>query len=294
MADPNVAANPDAGNNSPGAGNVNPNPAANAGPAAGQPGAQPGAGQPPAEKSYSFKEDRSDWIPPHRLSEQGRTKDAEITRLTQALEAETKRTRALAGLETPSEEEAQAAEIKTAILKLFPGLKSIEQLSEEQIQEVLEAAQSARSTASAQWERHAESMFTQVEDAVADSLGVDKLTESQVKRLRREYREAAQEALLARPRDEQGRVLPDPTGKDFLTRHERGDKTLIEEFAKSFLNDWYEPARRSVTRQTVNRQRPVPSGGRTRNQPVSGPPQIDYNNDKAFGDAILAARNSGA
>lgn len=278
-----------------------PNPNPNAAPSSGvKPDAAAGGGNTPptsTEKTYSFKEDRSDWIPRTRLNEVS----SKLTKLEQEnltykeqLALAEKRTRALAGVEPKNEEAEQAEEIKSAILKLFPGLKNIENLTEEQIQDMFDAAQTAKSTTQAQWERHAESMFSAVEDAVADELGTEKLTDSQIKRIRREYREAAAEALAARPRDQQGRPV-DPTRKDFLSRHEQGDKTLVTEFVKQFLADWYEPARRSVTRGVTSRQnRPVPRGERTRNTPVQGPPQIDYNNEDDFKKALLEARGSGA
>lgn len=292
MADQNVTPNPD-GNTPSGEGTPNPNP--NPNPAS--PAVKPGEGT-PAEKVFTFKEDRSDWKHPdhfNRVNSKLTKLEQENLSYKEKLELAEKRTRALAGVEPVDEETQRSEEIKGALLKVFPNLKMLENLSEEQLERVLEAAESAQSTSHAQWSRHAETMFASVEDAIADELGLDKLTESQVKRIRREYREAAAEAVAQRPRDERGRVLPDPTGKDFLTRHERGDKTLVTEFVKQFLADWYEPARRSVTRGVVNRQsRPVPRGERTRNTPVSGPPAIDYNNEDAFRKALLEARNSGA
>lgn len=295
MAEQNVEQNPAQA----GAADTNPNPAVTAQPgaaAAVTPGQTAGAVTPPA-KQFTYTEDRTDWIPRHRLNEtSGKLTKAEERALAAetALATEQKRVRALSGLDNPSPEEAETQQIKDRLYTMFPHLKALEGFSAEQLDRVFEAAEAAQGTAAASWERHAETIFADVEAEVADALGLDKLTETQIKRIRREFRDQAQEALQARPRDQRGKPV-DPTRNDFLSRYERGDKTLITEFVKSFLNDWYEPARRSVTRGVVNRQsRPVPRGERTRNTPVSGPPQIDYNNEDAFKKALTEARNSGA
>jgi hypothetical protein len=77
---------------------------------------------------------------------------------------------------------------------------------------------------------------------------------------------------------------------DFMSRHERGDKSLIKQFAKEYVGDWFEPARRQVTSQAVRRgARPVPNGSRS-GQPVTKTPAIDYNNEDAFKKALIEAR----
>lgn len=75
----------------------------------------------------------------------------------------------------------------------------------------------------------------------------------------------------------------------FLKRHDAGDKTLVEEFVKSYLEDTVEPVRRKVTATEANRYRPVPNGG-NRTLPSQGGKQIDVNDDKAVMDLIMESR----
>jgi len=166
--------------------------------------------------------------------------------------------------------------------EMFPGLKALDKLTPEQLQEVLDAAGSARSTTQHHWERHADTMLTDLDAEVADALGVEKLTPTQSKRLRSAYREEAIAAAAAREAGGEAKG-------DFLDRHEKGDKSLLKEFAEAFLKDWMEPAKRQVTAGVVRRSRPVPNGQRT-SAVVTKMPEIDYNNEDAFKKALSEAR----
>ncbi len=301
MATPNNVVGAPAGDGSQGAGAGNTNTGGNPGSGAGnQPVAGQGGGQ-PTEKTFSFKEDRSDWVPRTRLNEvSGKLTKLEQETLTlkQQLELSDKRTRALAGLETPDPKTVEADEIRSAISDMFPQLKALEGLSKDQLEEVLQAAQVARSSSLATWERHALAIVEALESEVARAMDADKLTPTQSKSLRRAYREEAQVALHARQqavqRGERETVETTGADTDFIARHERGDKTLIKEFAKAFLDDWYEPARRAATTSMARRQmRPVPSGGRTRTPIVAGQEKLDLTNKAQFQKALLAARGAG-
>jgi hypothetical protein len=178
---------------------------------------------------------------------------------------------------------------------MFPQLKALKNLSPEQLEEVFEAAKQARSVTQQASNRHAEAMLNELDAEATRALGVDKLTPSQQKNLWRAYREALIDAAGQRPRREGSNESYDPTGNDALSRHERGDKTLLKEFVKNFLNDWYEPARRSVTTSQASRNlRPVPRGDRGRALPAgAGGVKVDLNNKEDFKKALLAARGDG-
>lgn len=267
-------------------------------------GQQPVAGAPPAapaEKVFTYKEDRTDWMPRHRYNEASTKLTAAEQRVAaaeaRAVENERKLHAAL-GI-TPQDPKAkEQADIRAALEEMYPHLKQGSNLSAEEIQDLRDAAAAAKSTAQATWARHATTMLTDLESEISDSLGVDKLSATQQKNLRRAYREEVNEALAARDvamrRGERDSLDSTPADNDALARHERGDKSLLKEFAKAFLADWYEPARRQVTAQAARRQmRPVPKGERTRTALATGAPQIDYNDSNAFKKALLEARSGG-
>lgn len=252
------------------------------------------AGTGTGEKVYTYKEDRTDWIPRTRLNEESGKRTAiekERDQARQELEAERRRVQALAGVTPKSPEDQNTEEIQQALLKMFPGLAAIKDLTPEQLQEVFEAAQSGQQASQQHWNRHATQMLTGLEREVSELIGAEKLTPTQVKTLHRTYREEARECWAARERAQKTGEHYDASN-DFIARHERGDETLLTDLAKQFLDDWFEPAKRQAITSTVRRQnRPVPRGERTRQTVTKGAPEIDYNNEDAFKKALLAARN---
>jgi hypothetical protein len=261
---------------------------------------QPGSGA-GAEKTFSYKEDRTDWVPRHRLNELtgGKTK-AEQERDTARAELDTERKRvlALSGV-TPQDPKAQeASQIRDAILELVPEIGLLKGLTKEQLNEILDAAQTARTSSQATWERHATTMLNDLDSEAGKILGTDKLTPTQQGRIRRAYRDEAMQAMETRQeqmeRGERRSLDTTAQDNDFVARHERGDKTLIKEFTKAFLDDFYEPARRQVTAQQARRQfRPTPRGERERTPLTQGAQKVNLNDEAEFKKALLAARGSG-
>lgn len=261
------------------------------------PGGQPGVGGQGGgggtEKSYSFKEDRTDWVPRSRLNEQSAAQkalQAKIDGLESQLTEHNNRVKQVFGVGAPSAEEAEAEKIREALYQIAPGLKHLDKLSEEQLQAVLDAATNAQSSTQNYWDRHTTVMQDDLKTEVASQLGIEKLTETQTKRLLSAYRDEVVGAWRSREAAVKRGEAVDPN--DAVGRHERGDKTLIKEFAKAFLEDFFVPARRSVQAQNQQRFRPVPRGERTR-QAVTRPPEINYNDEDAFKKALLEARSGG-
>lgn len=266
-----------------------------------QPGAGAGAGA-QAEKSFSFKEDRADWAPPHRLSEMARarqTAEQERDRFKAEIESANKRIAALAGVTTQDPQEKEATELRGIIQKLFPKLGLLENLDEDTLNEILDSAQVARQSSAATWERHTHGVLTSLDVEAAKILGVQKLDDKQQGRIRRAFRDEGNAAeAIRRQQMQQGiRATIETTNSDndFIARFERGDAELVKEFVSDYLNGFIEPVRRSVTADVTRRGlRPVPSGNRQRNPIVQGQQQEDLNTPDGFKKALLAARGSGA
>jgi len=256
-----------------------------------------GQRQEPKDKGFTYKEDRTDWVPRPRLNEESakRTKlEQSVTQLQQELELRDKRLRLAMGLEVPTKEDQELNEMREGLYRLNPKLKLLDRLDEESIERLLHAAESAESTSQATWARHREEQLASLDIEVADLLGVDKLTEAQAQRLRRDFRSHAREEAAKRERAERTQDPNYDFQKDFVSRYERGDKSLLKEFAKSFIDEWVTPARRQASASAVTRfGRPVPRGERTRMPLTQGPPKIDYNDENAFKNALLAGRRGG-
>ena len=117
-------------------------------------------------------------------------------------------------------------------------------------------------------------MLDSVIDGVLQKVGGDDLTARQKKAIVRYY---------------VGEAESDET---FLTRHEQGDPTLVDEVVKAILEDWYEPARRSVTATEVQRtNRRVPRGA-DRSVGTTGKKKLDFKDQKAVEDAMVESFRS--
>jgi hypothetical protein len=107
---------------------------------------------------------------------------------------------------------------------------------------------------------------------VSDAVGGD-LNERQIRSLSRAY------------------VAEAESNPEFLQRHQRGDRTLIAEFAKQWMDDWFEPARRRATADAVNGNRRVPSG-RDRTVQTTPPKAVNFKDAKSVEDAMVESFRS--
>jgi hypothetical protein len=303
MAETNGTGNP-AGGNEPvaGAGGGQPNPATpptggGQAPVVAGGGQEPAGGQPQGGQ-FTYKEDRTDWVPRHRVTEQSRqikALEAQIKELGDGNQGFQNKLRQAFGIDEPTGEAKELAETKAALFKVFPNLKVLETLDEEKLNSIIQGATSAQQMTQRQWERHATTILSSVAKEVAKGLGVEKLSDTQRDRLEDAYRSDAMRSVRAREaafnKGERNTMETLPTDTDFLARHEQGDETLITEFVKGYLGDWFEPARRFATTEAARRFRPVPRGERTRTPVTSNNnPQLDLTKEDDFKKALLAAR----
>ena len=183
------------------------------------------------------------------------------------LEAERRRVRALAGVETLSPEDAEAQAIRERFAQIYPELAGLTAEDITALRELRTSKQDIDTAVRNHWDRHVASVTSQLEDLVADAIGVD-LTDRQKRNLLAAYAQQAQ---------------GDP---EFAEAFERGDKAHLEQFAKDFVDDWFKPAQRRVTANELDRQRRVPSG---RDRSVAQQPEkkIDVTNNDAVNDLLV-------
>lgn len=262
------------------------------------PNANPGdtGGGGSGEKTYSFKEDRSDWVPRTRINEvQQRAQQAFDKRLQEELDKrfndQQTRLKTAFGIDTPDPEQAEAEQLRKVLYKIAPHLAELEGLTKDEIAELRESARSARDGQDAQWKRHAASMMGRGEKEIASSLGLKALSERQKSQFHNAYYQEATACYRDRVRAQKtGDESYDFDG-DFIARHERGDETLVQEFAKAFVDEWAGPVRRSVQASAERRNRPVPRGERSRTQVTTNTmPNLDLSKEEDFKKAMAAAR----
>lgn len=176
-----------------------------------------------------------------------------------------KRIQALAGVTPKSEQEAEEEAVKARLEAL--GYPSLSKEDLEALREVRATKARLDETIDQSWKRHNHGVVENLREAVEKDLG-GKLSERQMARVVAEYVREAE------------------TNQEFLDRHEKGDTTLIAEFAKQLSEDWFEPARRKVTQQETQRFRAVPSG-KDRGIVTQGDKKIDVNDAKAVEDLLV-------
>lgn len=167
---------------------------------------------------------------------------------TQAqLEQERKRVLALTGVTPQSDEDLNKQEIRNRLKQVvdrefLAEMLGISPEDLDSIKNLKEQAASFEETQKALWDRHAREMVKDLGTHVLEAMGGEKLTDRQQRSLLSAFAYA---------------VDSDP---NILQRFHNGDKGVIEEFAKEWIEDWFEPARRKITQQEANRFRRVPSG----------------------------------
>lgn len=183
------------------------------------------------------------------------------------LESAQKRIQALAGVSTPSDEEAQAAAIRAKLETLYPALKKLDDATVDKLLGTAAAKEDIDATQQHYWQQHGRQMVSQIEKQIQDEIGSD-LTERQKEQIAMVY-------SLRVERDQQ-----------LLKRHLEGDPTLISEFAKAFLEDWSTPIKRQLSKQAVDSQPRVPRG-KDRSVPGSEGKKIDVNDPKQVEDLLV-------
>lgn len=179
--------------------------------------------------------------------------------------AERKRVQALAGLEPKSELDIENEAIRARLKQL--GVPNLSQEDLDALKEVRAMRASIQQTQEHYWGQHARQMVSGVYEAIEKELG-GKLSERQQQRVLAEY------------------VRTVEADEQLAERHERGDKTLIAQFAKELTEDLFEPARRKYTQQETQRYRPVPSG-KDRGIVTHGEKKIDVTDSKAVEDLLV-------
>jgi hypothetical protein len=188
------------------------------------------------------------------------------------LAAEKRRVQALAGVSPQSKDEVDADAIRKQFGQYFPDLANLSKDDIDAIKELREQAAQMREASEQGYRRQGKQTLTAVVNAVTKEFG-GTLSDRQARRVQLAFVNECES---------------DPA---FLARYDQGDETVIPEFVKTYVEDFFEPARRKVTQSEVERQRRVPSG---RDRSVAGPggKKIDYSNDKSFGDALVESYKS--
>ena len=222
-------------------------------PAGGAGNATPGAGS--GEKSYTFKEDRTDWIPKHRFNEVN-TQAQRARQLEADIADRDRKIAALAGTQTPDPDSKKAEAIREAFFNL-PGMgimRKFSALTDEQVDRLLAVPDHAEAATQAelrQWQRHGNEQVAYIGDKIAEAMNMDELTPRQTTAMRTQFSAWIKSRATAEI-DTEGQSKT-------ISRYEDGDAKLLDEFVKEYTDDFIAPARRTAAAHTSTRTRAVPS-----------------------------------
>lgn len=244
----------------------------------GQQGQQSGQSQVPPTGAnagkFTYEEDRGRWIPPHRLQEETTKRQGLESQLAEA----NRRVRALSGVEddpnASGKQKAQAKEAREALLEVMPELKDL-----------LDSKDALQSSVKQQWTNHGATMLGGLSERVSDAIGGD-LSDRQRARLNDSFITFLQRDIERAEREGTESVL--------LRRYNAGDQKLLDDFAKEFAEDWFEPARRKATAGIADRaNRRVPNSRPGSPVVTSGQKPVFKTLDERMDFAVKAAKERG-
>lgn len=204
----------------------------------------------PAAAPTAAPEDRSNWVPPHRLRE---TREAAVreaqrqfaeqsAQATARVEQLERQLQALVGVTPKQHTEADA--IRNQFGQMFPGLSQLEQRAQDLMQ-LVERAGEFDSQNTHYWDSHGRQTMNRLYSVASENMGVQ-LTDDAKRNLHASFVGYVQSSPEAYER-----YLNDPS--------------LVEDFWKAFSSSFIDPVRRTATATVAGRApmalpRDVPGG----------------------------------
>lgn len=203
-----------------------PAPGGSSAPAPGAPvGSTPAAPAAPAAPQFTYKEDRSSWVPSHVVRE--RTERA--AKLERELDYERRRVAALSGVQAPAAPADPEQEvIRGQFAKLYPGLAKLEAMADKLEKAAGFDYDAVQNSSQQVWVAHGNRVLNELTEAVKTVYGGADLTPKAQKRI--------QQAFVSE-------IAEDP---QMRARYEAGDMSIISEFVKDYTGSNLDPYRRST------------------------------------------------
>lgn len=255
-----------------------------------------GAAAPTAQPTgFTYTEDRSKWIPPHRFNEVNE-KARRASELEAQLAERDRKIAALAGVTPADPNSEKAKQIDAAFRAQYPHLVPLLDLSKEQIEALTRTPQALDRTSqieAREWARHGKAQMASLYTQVADAIGADDLNDDQKGDLRESFSSWFKSRCISEAR---AQGLESPEDSPTFKRYEDGDPKLLEEFTQRYTSTWVDPVRRRLTQQTVTtRTRPVPnSGGRQQVTQTQRPEKFNSLDERLDYAAKLYKERGGA
>lgn len=235
-------------------------PAATGGnPSTSSPGAAAATPPPaPAPSAFTYKEDRSNWVPSHRI----RQESERAAKLERELEFERQRVAALSGVKHTPAPNPERDRLKAELYEIAPELKEITEyrellaeIKELKLKETLGTLQASHNQT---WAQRGNATLNSLAESVREVYGAagKDLSPKAIQRIQRAF------------------IAEIEADDEMRGRYEAGDPSIVEEFVKDFTGGLLDPYRRSTAAAVVTpgqqAARRLPRGGG--GSAVAGPP----------------------
>lgn len=235
----------------------------------------PGAVTPPAARRYEYQEDRSTWVPPHRIRE-GTERQAALQR---ELDLERSRVAALSGVQRPAApEDAETQAIRAQFEKLYPGLAKLNSQAEK-LERLAELDPNDMTGAQEHyWTSLGQQTLNRVDAEAQELFGGGELTPFAKRTLHSAFAAFIQ------------------SDRELGQRYAAQDPKLVKDFFKEYQQGFLDPYRRQITTQAAPRNervRNLPRGGTSTAIPNGGPAPIKPADTDEFHGAAFKAMTQG-
>lgn len=252
-----------------------------ASPSGGAPAAQPGDGAAAAaaaaaRQRFSYDEDRSQWVPPHRIRQQSERQQ----QLERELYFERQRVAALSGVQPPAAPQSQEERaLRQQLEQLYPALGK---LSPEKLDRLLQVAEQDPADMTQVQEHYWQSIghqtLNRLEEAAAEQFG------GELTPFAKQTLQSAFAAYVA-------------SDRSLGMRYAQQDPKLIKDFMQEYERGFLDPYRRKITTQAAPRAAAaarLPRGGSSSAVPGAGPAPIKpADTDEFHGAAFRALTQRG-
>lgn len=241
----------------------------------GAPPAPAPAGQPDGQPAqYTYKEDRSNWVPSYVVRERTEALD----KANRELDFERRRVAALTGVQMPTAADPQSEELRAQFAKHFPKLAKLESLADKLEKAAEFDYDGVQSSQQQVWVAHGNQALQTLTDKVRQAYGGADLSPKALQRIQRSF---------------VNEIAEDP---QMEARYRAGDLTIIDEFLAEWKSGVLDPYRRT-TAAAAQPGRPearrLPRGGGGSAVVGGAPPTVKPSDGDAFHKAAFARLQQG-
>lgn len=240
-----------------------------------------GASSQPPPKKFQYDEDRSNWVPSHRV----RQYSQEIERLRREYDVAQRRVAALSGVQPPAAQpSAEQNAIRTQLLAVMPELKDLldarDDISGLKGLNLKETISALQQFAANRWQQQGTQTLSTLGAKIKAAYGGADIAPKQLARISRAFI---------------GELEDNP---ELLARYEAGDPSVVDEFVTDYTQGVLDPYRRSTAaaaaRQAAGADaRRLPRGGGGSPTVGNRPPAIKPGDGDKFHKAAWDAMQHG-